>query len=140
VVESVKDTASSVAGRARSAVSQGLDAVTSELEGGSSQSDRRPERSDRSDRRPARGDRGDRSSGTRYSDRQAPPRHGTRTANGHPDAKPSASLYVGNLYFEVSEDTLRKEFAQFGAIKSLKILFDARGLSKGCVLRMQPSV
>lgn len=136
VVESVRDTASNVAGRASAAVSQGFNAVTSELEGRSSQSGRRPERSDRGERSGGRsGDRPDRPSGARYSDRtQARPSSGTRTAVGHPDAKPSASLYVGNLYFEVSEDTLRKEFAQFGAIKSLKILFDARGLSKGSVL------
>lgn len=66
---------------------------------------------------------------TGYSKRNTP--RGLKTAPGHPEAQPSSSLYVGNLYFEVAEGTLRKEFERFGKIKSVKILYDARGLSKG---------
>lgn len=47
------------------------------------------------------------------------------------EAGPSKSLYIGNLYFEVTEQTLRKEFERFGPVASTKIIFDARGLSKG---------
>ena len=41
------------------------------------------------------------------------------------------TLYVGNIFFEVNETSLEDYFARFGAIKSTKIVYDARGLSKG---------
>ncbi|KAF2088083.1 RNA-binding domain-containing protein, partial [Saccharata proteae CBS 121410] len=41
------------------------------------------------------------------------------------------TLYIGNLFFEVGEDQVRKEFARFGNIKSSRLITDARGLSKG---------
>ncbi|KAF2836523.1 RNI-like protein [Patellaria atrata CBS 101060] len=41
------------------------------------------------------------------------------------------TLYVGNLFFEVTADTLKREFGQFGPIKYTKIIYDPRGLSKG---------
>lgn len=45
--------------------------------------------------------------------------------------EPATVLYVGNLFFDVSEDALRKEFSRFGPIKSVRIIYDSRGLSKG---------
>jgi hypothetical protein len=48
-----------------------------------------------------------------------------------PPATPNSTLYVGNLYFEVSEDALQRQFTPFGPIKKVKIIYDHRGLSKG---------
>jgi len=44
---------------------------------------------------------------------------------------PNSVLYVGNLYFEVSEDALQEHFAPFGKISRVRIVYDHRGLSKG---------
>ena len=46
---------------------------------------------------------------------------------------PSKNLYVGNLFFDVTSDHLRKEMERFGTITSVRIVMDNRGLSKGCV-------
>ena len=40
-------------------------------------------------------------------------------------------LYVGNLFFDVTEEKLKKEMERFGPVKNVKIIFDGRGLSKG---------
>jgi len=40
-------------------------------------------------------------------------------------------LYVGNLFFEVSEEQLEREFSRFGAVVKTRIIYDNRGLSKG---------
>jgi nucleolin len=50
-----------------------------------------------------------------------------------PKIEPSATLYVGNLFFEVSEEALERQFAHYGAIKKVRIIYDHRGLSKGYV-------
>lgn len=34
------------------------------------------------------------------------------------------NIYVGNLNFETSENDLRQHFAQFGEVKSVKIIID----------------
>lgn len=41
------------------------------------------------------------------------------------------NLYVKNLDEQVSEDQLRMEFTPFGAITSLKVMFDEKGVSRG---------
>lgn len=46
---------------------------------------------------------------------------------------PNSILYVGNIFFEVSETSLEEYFSRFGPIKSTRIIYDARGLSKGYV-------
>ncbi len=51
--------------------------------------------------------------------------------SGDFDATPGPSLYVGNLYFEVNDEILRKEFSKFGTVNNVKIISDARGMSKG---------
>ena len=40
-------------------------------------------------------------------------------------------LYVGNLFFDVTEDDLRREFARHGTVTNVKVVYDNRGLSKG---------
>lgn len=47
------------------------------------------------------------------------------------DVRPSPSIYVGNLLFDLKEEDLAKEFSSFGPIKSATLALDARGLSKG---------
>ena len=41
------------------------------------------------------------------------------------------SVYVGNLFFDVKEDDLRREFSKAGNVLSVRIIYDQRGLSKG---------
>lgn len=58
------------------------------------------------------------------------------TASGQESAPASTgtdpkTLYVGNLFFDVKEDDLKKEFAKAGNVLSVKIIYDQRGLSKG---------
>lgn len=44
----------------------------------------------------------------------------------------SNKLYVGNISFQADEDALNQEFAQFGEVKSVKIITDREtGRSKG---------
>ena len=52
------------------------------------------------------------------------------------DATPSSSVYIGNLFFDVREDDLRKKFEGCGTIESVKLIMDNRGLSKGFVLSL----
>ncbi|KAL8762298.1 MAG: hypothetical protein Q9184_001667 [Pyrenodesmia sp. 2 TL-2023] len=48
-----------------------------------------------------------------------------------PQTPPSPTLYVGNLFFDVGEEDLRREFGKIGPIESVKLIKDNRGLSKG---------
>ena len=43
------------------------------------------------------------------------------------------TLYIGNLFFDVTEEDLKKEFEKFGPILRAKVITDNRGLSKGYV-------
>ena len=47
------------------------------------------------------------------------------------DGEPSTTVYVGNLYFDVRSEDLRKEFERAGPIEEAKVVMDHRGLSKG---------
>ncbi|KAG0131277.1 hypothetical protein HOY82DRAFT_485307, partial [Tuber indicum] len=44
---------------------------------------------------------------------------------------PTKVVYIGNLQFDVKEEALRDEFKAFGPILSVKIIYDARNMSKG---------
>ena len=44
---------------------------------------------------------------------------------------PKASVYVGNLYFDIKERDLQREFEKCGPIESVRLILDNRGLSKG---------
>lgn len=44
---------------------------------------------------------------------------------------PRATIYVGNLFFDVTENDLQKAFESFGTINESRLIRDARGLSKG---------
>ena len=49
---------------------------------------------------------------------------------------PHNILYIGNLYFEVREDMLRREFSRFGNVVNSRVVYDNRGLSKGYASRL----
>ena len=44
---------------------------------------------------------------------------------------PTNMVYIGNLYYEVTEEQLKRVFGRFGSILSTKIVFDNRGMSRG---------
>ncbi|KAF2035742.1 RNA-binding domain-containing protein [Setomelanomma holmii] len=44
---------------------------------------------------------------------------------------PNNTLYIGNLYYEVTADQLKRVFSRFGEVESVKIVYDNRGLSRG---------
>ncbi|ETN36832.1 uncharacterized protein HMPREF1541_07819 [Cyphellophora europaea CBS 101466] len=44
---------------------------------------------------------------------------------------PKPTVYVGNLFFDVTEDDVSRELGRFGQIKHVRLLRDSRGLSKG---------
>ncbi len=54
-------------------------------------------------------------------------------ASRPPDGETSATVYVGNLFFDVRGEDLKKEFERAGTVVSTKIIMDQRGLSKGFV-------
>ena len=47
--------------------------------------------------------------------------------------KEGHQLYIGNLFFDVTEEDLRREFGKHGNVEQAKIVYDNRGLSKGQV-------
>ena len=47
------------------------------------------------------------------------------------NAAPKETIYVGNLFFDVTAEDLKKEFSRFGPVASAKIVCDSRGLSRG---------
>jgi len=51
-------------------------------------------------------------------------------------ATPKPTVYVGNLFFDVTENDLAKEFSRYGEVKRTRLIRDARGLSKGSVVGM----
>ncbi|EDU51034.1 RNA binding domain containing protein [Pyrenophora tritici-repentis Pt-1C-BFP] len=47
------------------------------------------------------------------------------------NTEPNKMLYIGNLYYEVTADQLKRVFSRFGEVESVKIVYDNRGLSRG---------
>ena len=43
----------------------------------------------------------------------------------------STTVYVGNLFFDVTTEDLKREFSKAGDVEHVKIVYDTRGLSKG---------
>lgn len=52
--------------------------------------------------------------------------------------EPKSTIYIGNLFFDVTENDLIKELARFGTITKCRLIRDSRGLSKGYVLAHLP--
>lgn len=44
---------------------------------------------------------------------------------------PKETVYVGNLFFDVTEEDLKREMSRFGAVRKCRLMRDSRGLSKG---------
>jgi nucleolin len=61
--------------------------------------------------------------GRKRPDRAASAREGAST--------PKPTIYIGNLFFDVTENDLVKELARFGTILKCRLMRDSRGLSKG---------
>ncbi|KAL5113311.1 hypothetical protein ACEQ8H_008824 [Pleosporales sp. CAS-2024a] len=51
--------------------------------------------------------------------------------NRENDTPPHNTLYVGNLYYEVTSEQLKTVFSRFGELESVRIVYDNRGLSRG---------
>ena len=45
--------------------------------------------------------------------------------------EPKSTIYIGNLFFDVTENDLVKELSRFGPIAKCRLIRDSRGLSKG---------
>lgn len=56
---------------------------------------------------------------------------GSNRANSVTEAPPAPTVYVGNLFFDVRAEDLKREFERAGAVAEAKIIMDSRGLSKG---------
>ncbi len=54
-------------------------------------------------------------------------------SNGAP-VEPKSTVYIGNLFFDVTENDLIKELTRFGTVTKCRLIRDSRGLSKGFVL------
>lgn len=50
---------------------------------------------------------------------------------GAPLVEPKSTIYIGNLFFDVTENDLVKELTRFGTITKCRLIRDSRGLSKG---------
>lgn len=44
---------------------------------------------------------------------------------------PKETVYVGNLFFDVTAEDLKRQMSKYGVVESAKIIHDSRGLSKG---------
>lgn len=55
--------------------------------------------------------------------------HGQRRTGQIGEPKPT--IYIGNLFFDVTENDLVKELSRFGTILKCRLMRDSRGLSKG---------
>lgn len=66
---------------------------------------------------------------------EAPVRRPAKVNSGRYDSNtppvPNNTLYVGNLYYEVTQEQLERIFSRFGALESAAIVMDNRGLSRG---------
>jgi RNA recognition motif-containing protein len=52
-----------------------------------------------------------------------------RLMNKVPD--PKETIYVGNLFYDVTAEDLRKQMEKYGIVEQVAITFDNRGISKG---------
>ncbi|EEH33765.2 nucleic acid-binding protein [Paracoccidioides lutzii Pb01] len=48
-----------------------------------------------------------------------------------PDVRPNETIYIGNLFFEVTADDLKRDMSKFGNILAVRIVYDNRGMSRG---------
>jgi nucleolin len=44
---------------------------------------------------------------------------------------PKETVYIGNLFFDVTAEDLKQQMSKYGTVEFCKIIHDSRGLSKG---------
>lgn len=59
------------------------------------------------------------------------PRSGGPRQNRDGPAPPGKMLYIGNLFWEVTQEQLERVFSRFGEIASVRLIYDNRGMSRG---------
>jgi RNA recognition motif-containing protein len=59
------------------------------------------------------------------------PRRHSRQSLLRETTTPKTTVYVGNLFFDVTAEDLREHFEQFGAVENSVLVHDSRGMSKG---------
>ncbi|KAI8940391.1 hypothetical protein NX059_004082 [Plenodomus lindquistii] len=52
-------------------------------------------------------------------------------SGGQTPITPGKTLYIGNLYYEVTADQLKRVFSKFGEVDNVRVIYDNRGLSRG---------
>ncbi|OAX80411.1 hypothetical protein ACJ72_05254 [Emergomyces africanus] len=67
----------------------------------------------------------------RRNDRQNDRRNDSYREREPVAIKPNDTIYVGNLFFEVTAEDLKRDLAKFGTIHSVRIVYDSRGMSRG---------
>ena len=60
-----------------------------------------------------------------------PPSATESATKGSPAPVPGAAIYVGNLYFEVTNEDLKTHFSSYGSVTEVNIVKDMRGVSRG---------
>jgi len=55
------------------------------------------------------------------------------TAPARPGDRESAprSIYMGNIYFDITEDQIKELASQYGAVEKVRLMKDVRGFSRG---------
>ncbi|OGE51031.1 hypothetical protein PENARI_c015G03127 [Penicillium arizonense] len=66
-----------------------------------------------------------------FDERGTPAARQPRSNYVREDPSPKTTVYVGNLFFDVTAEDLRQQFEQFGVVENAVIVHDSRGLSKG---------
>ncbi|KAL3465295.1 hypothetical protein BJX64DRAFT_252830 [Aspergillus heterothallicus] len=46
-------------------------------------------------------------------------------------ARPKSTIFIGNLFYDVTAEDLKKHMAKFGVVQAVNIIYDSRGISKG---------
>jgi len=62
-----------------------------------------------------------------HQDSEKPPSSGRQQSPGPPGTR----LYVGNLFYEVKEEQLKRVFSRFGEVTGVRLVYDNRGYSRG---------
>lgn len=55
----------------------------------------------------------------------------TSSGSSNPQSSGGSNLYIKNLDLKVDDDSLSKEFSQFGQVISAKVMMDEQGISRG---------
>ena len=47
------------------------------------------------------------------------------------ETTPKETVYIANLYYDVTPDNIRTQMEKFGAVENVSLILDSKGLSKG---------